>query len=99
MMGASFPYTPRPFLTLPRSSLPGIDSSLSVIWVMHATPQGEVVTPLPGDASASSSAGAGHSGRRADWLLLDGLQVGHPLDQYDLTSPGPPLCSISSFKM
>ena len=62
--------------------MPGLSSELGVIWVLHATPEGQVVTPLPATTPSSSqqqpalAAGVEGGKRQADWLLIDGLQVG-----------------------
>ncbi|GAX78189.1 hypothetical protein CEUSTIGMA_g5631.t1 [Chlamydomonas eustigma] len=47
-----------------RSSLPGLSTALEVIYVLHAQPDGNIVTPLP------------ESMRTPEWLLVDGLQGG-----------------------
>lgn len=67
-----------------RSSLEGIDPSLGVIWVMHATPEGELVTPGP-------PSWRGEGGRVVDWVLIDGLQggSGQALDWSKLASSLP----------
>jgi phosphoribosylanthranilate isomerase len=47
-----------------RAALPGIPSDLEVVYVMHASLAGEILTAAPGGA------------RRPEWLLVDGQQVG-----------------------
>jgi len=46
-----------------RAALPGIPADLQVVYVMHANPEGQILTQLPA------------GGRRPDWLLVDGQQV------------------------
>lgn len=63
----SYPATP--FIPLfIRSSMSGLSPDLGVIWVLHSTPEGSIVTPLP-DTTLSG-------GKHPDWVLIDGLQVG-----------------------
>ncbi|KAG1661001.1 hypothetical protein FOA52_007166 [Chlamydomonas sp. UWO 241] len=61
-----------------RDALAGLDPSLRVVWVLHCTPEGEIVTRL-----------ADSGGRQPDWVLIDGLQggSGQVLDWTKLSPP------------
>jgi phosphoribosylanthranilate isomerase len=73
-----------------RASLEGIDARLGVVWVMHSTPEGEIVTPAP-------PFWKGDGERAVDWVLIDGLQggSGQALDWNKLSSQVPAMAQLT----
>ncbi|MEW5312703.1 MAG: hypothetical protein WDW38_004317 [Sanguina aurantia] len=67
-----------------RSALPQLPADLQVIYVLNCQSDGSTATPLP--CSMSDSTG---KSRKADWLLLDGMQggSGQVFDWTNLTIP------------